>query len=96
MALSRDTGEYITSVQAAKYIGDYCNLMPKGALKSCFYGRNKIENILKPEEIIGIRIYQAINSKNEQSFVLKVVNDKGEELEGVNCIVEYGIRETIS
>lgn len=79
--ISPDTGEPISGETAQRWIDNYKNAHPEPDTKiACFYGINRINEILAQPDCIGIRIYYAIDDNGAQQFVLVGVNSAGDNI----------------
>jgi hypothetical protein len=88
MSINQNTGTVITESEAINFTHTYQQRYPNEK-KAYFVGSEKIDMILNQEGCIGIRIYDGLNSENnDENRVLVGVDDNGEDMvEGV--IVEH-------
>ncbi|MGE0588611.1 MAG: hypothetical protein AB7O48_08560 [Cyclobacteriaceae bacterium] len=76
--ISPDTGEPISGETAKRWIDNYKNANPEPDTKiACFYGVNRINEILAQPGCIGIRSYYAIDDSGVKQLVLVGVNPEG-------------------
>lgn len=79
----------VTLAEATAWTANYRNNNP-GAVKSHFYGKDAINAILAQTNCVGIRIYHAINDRDEKVLVLVGVKaDENDMYDGV--MAERGI-----
>lgn len=79
MAFNGTEGEFISLGEAADMTkawrtGDF------GPGDAVFYGRERLEELLDQEGVMGIRMYFAVNEKNEKTLVLVGATENEDDL----------------
>jgi len=78
MPISPSTGEFISLDDAKNYVTEYRNLYPEE--NKCFsFGSDKLIQILKQENCIGLRIYNGYSKDNSQPNLVVVGVDKDQK-----------------
>lgn len=86
--LHADVGEDIGFEMGAKMIKNYYD---KYGEKVCrFVGRNIIEQVLAQPNCIGINIYQALNARDEQTYVCVGVDNLGKAIHEYTVVNDDG------
>ncbi|MHC5310945.1 hypothetical protein ACYSNM_12945 [Myroides sp. LJL116] len=84
MEITSKSGEVITLEKAIKYVSLFQEKNPE-AIKSYFVGVEKLQELLKQDNCIGMRIYPGINEQTDKTnLVLVGVDTRGNDIsEGV-------------
>ncbi|KUF46474.1 hypothetical protein AS361_04890 [Myroides marinus] len=75
MKITSQSGEVITLEEAIKYTSLFQKQNPN-AINSYFIGIEKLQELLKQNNCIGMRIYPGINNQTEQSNLVLIGVDK--------------------
>lgn len=80
MATDKNTGEVITLNEAINFTHSFQNENPN-AIKSFFVGINKLNLILQQKGLMGLRIYNGLDTDtNTNNLVLVGVDEHGEDI----------------
>jgi hypothetical protein len=78
----------ITFTMGSAMTKNYRDSMSAGDILGAYVSRAALESLLAQDNAVGIRIYNAITSKNEPNFVIVAIDSQGDDLtgEGAVCI----------
>lgn len=85
MAFTGNEGEVVSLRDAGSWTANYRNQMEEGEPKGHFVGKNKIEQILNQEGVVGIRFYHAIDDEGKRNLVLVGVDSSENDI--VNGVI---------
>lgn len=86
----QEVGGEISHELAAKMVKDHHDKYGFDASNSYYIGKDIIEQILTQPNCVGLRIFDAINEKGENTLVYAGVDEKGKTIQEVTTINENG------
>ncbi|MDP1800519.1 MAG: hypothetical protein Q8L81_04155 [Bacteroidota bacterium] len=89
MSFTGREDHHVTLEEATAWTANYRNNNP-GEVRSHFYGRDAISAILAQTNCVGIRIYHAINDRDEKVLVLVGVKSDESDMH-TGLMAERGI-----
>lgn len=89
--MSIHSGEHIGYELGAKMIKDHFDKFQMPGAQ--FVGRNILEQILAQPDCIGIKIYNAVNEKEERTYVITGTDQEGKDILTLTAINPNGILE---
>lgn len=86
--LTVNDGDFVTLSEGAAYTAAYRDQFPSmdGVIKGLFVGKNKIDDLLKQENVVGVRIYFGLNDEGLPNLVIVGAKSNGDDV--TSLIVE--------
>lgn len=86
-------GAFIPKTTAQQYCKTFRQNSPTGAVKSHFFGRDKIDQILAQNNVIGIRIFYGTSRADDDTLkpelIISGVDNQGHNILNTNMILEF-------
>lgn len=76
---STTTGEFITEEEAAAMTALYRTKNPS-KVRAYFLGKDKLQQLMDQEDVVGLRIYNGINSEGKQQVVVVGAKSNGNDV----------------
>lgn|SRR5574343_611029 len=80
MSFNGNEGTFITLEEATQWTANFRNSGNYDGIKAQFYGKNKLLEILNQPGCVGIRIYRALDERNNPVLVLVGANSAENDL----------------
>lgn len=89
MSFNGTEGKVISLADGATMTQDWRN-EHASATKAVFFGKDHIEDLLRQDGCVGIRIYYAINESNDYTMVLVGANEDQDDM--TEIVINAGFR----
>ena|SRR5687767_8748413 len=80
MSFNGNEGQMVSLTDGAQWTKNYRDSQNYDGVKSIFYGKNKLNDLLDQQGCVGIRIYKAIDGEGVPVMVLIGTDEDGNDL----------------